>query len=214
MLSVIYFAHPALQLLAGWGGKITTPLFFKAAPPPRQPTELTVTWLDRFDDRFDNLWQRVQDKYKIMVVRDQAFLTWRFASVSERNYKILAATANGQLVGYAVLRCTDEIRDIPVGLIMDFLLEPGQRGNFAGQLLMTKAWHYFREQRVWLAGGLAFPHTAEYQIMHKAGYRPTPAKYAPRFFRVAFNCFDADLPSTTQVSPDHWFLTIADYEAH
>jgi hypothetical protein len=149
-----------------------------------------------------------------MTVRDSAFLSWRFAQVADRSYRILAASSENQLVGYVVLRCTNEIRNIPIGLIMDFLVEPGPNGNEAGILLLAEAWKYFQEEKVWLAGGLMVPHTTEYQVMRRSGYRFLGRKLSPRIFRVAFNCFSDSLPDSTQIKLGDWFLTIADYEAH
>lgn len=203
-----------LGSVLGWGGRLAAPLYFYARPLSSRPGGLSVEHLAGFDERFDELWQRVQGKYPVMAVRDRAFLSWRFAPVAGRAYHILAASAGSRLAGYAVLRVTDEIRDIPAGLVMDLLLEPGSRGEAAGQLLLAEAWKHFQAQRAWLAGGLAFPHTAEYRAMHAAGYRHLPGRLAPRLFRLAFNCFGEEMPKTEEVQQQDLFFTIADYEAH
>jgi L-amino acid N-acyltransferase YncA len=208
------FSRHWLGLLFGWGAQALTPLLFARKPILKQTNPLKIEQLDRFDERFDSFWGRIKDKYAIMTVRDQAFLTWRFAPVAGHTYHILAAMIGDELVGYTVLRITDEIRGIPSGLVMDLLLEPGERGESAGQLLLEEAWQYFRKEKVWLAGGLAFPHTAEYAALLKCGYRPLPPRWAPRPFRIAFNCFSEDLPETSQVKKNDLFFTIADYEAH
>jgi GNAT superfamily N-acetyltransferase len=202
------------QLFFGWGGQIAAPLLFHSQARGMQQYPLKIEKLDQFDERFDDLWARVQDKYAIMVVRNRAFLTWRFAPVSGRAYHTLVASAGDELVGYIVLRCTNEIQGILTGLVADLLLEPGDRGKAAGTLLLAEAWKFFRAAKVWLAGGLAFPHTAEYQVMQRAGYRPVPQRLAPRVFRVAFNCYDKALPDTAQIKISDWFITMADYEAH
>jgi hypothetical protein len=94
---------------------------------------------------------------------------------------------------------------------MDLLLDTGPRGKSAGQLLLAEAWKYFREEKVSLAGGLALPHTDEYNALRTAGYRPLPERLAPRVFRVAYNCFSDDLPETSQVKESDMFFSIADY---
>ena len=209
-----FFTRRWMQLLGGWGGRIATLLLFYNRDRRSPRHSLKVEWLDQFDERFDDFWERVREKYNIMLVRDRAFLTWRFAPVSERRYRILSALAGDELLGYIVLRCTDEIRDIPIGLIMDMLLEPGSRGEMAGMALLEEAWRYFQTQEVWLAGGFAFPHTAECHVMRRAGYRPSPQRLLPRLFRVTFNCFNDALPDTENVKAGDWFLTIADFEKH
>jgi GNAT superfamily N-acetyltransferase len=203
-----------LSTLLGWGAKLFTPILYTSKPMVNRHDPLIIEQLDRFDERFDVFWRRVQDKYAVMTVRNRSFLSWRFAPVAGKVYHILAAVEQDHLIGYVILRVTDEIRGIPTGLVMDVLLEPGERGEFAGRLLLEEAWKYFQKEKAWLAGALALPHTAEYAILLRAGYRPLPKRLAPRLFRVAFNCFSEDLPATSQVTESDLFFSIADYEAH
>jgi hypothetical protein len=81
-------------------------------------------------------------------------------------------------------------------------------------LLLEEVWKYFRKEKVWLAGGLALPHTDEYTALRRAGYRSLPDRMTPRLFRVAFNCFNENLPKSSQVNESDLFFSIADYEAH
>ena len=208
------FEQRWIQLLGGWAGQLVAPLVFHGHDHREVMEGMRLEWLDAFDERFDDLWMRVRDKYPIMLIRDRAYLSWRFAPVSNRRYRVLAALQKGELLGYVVVRCTDEIRGIPIGLIMDFLLEPGKRGELAGDLLLEKVWRYFQEEKVAMGGGLALPHTVECEVMERSGYRRCPDRFSPRLFRVAFNCYAPTLPATDQIRPTDWFLTIADYEAH
>lgn len=61
-------------------------------------------WLDTPDERFDQLWQRVDTRNCIIGVRDSAFLRWRFSEHPGHTYRFFAMhTANKEkLVGYAV----------------------------------------------------------------------------------------------------------------
>jgi hypothetical protein len=208
------FSEPWKQRLVSWGGYLGRPLLFPYRIRAKIPEGLSLQWIDEFDNSFNDFWERVKDKYNIAIVRDQAFLNWRFAPVSGREYQILSAVYKKRLVGYLVLRCTDEIRGIPTGLVMDFLLEPGAMEQQTGCAMLAQAQQYFLQEKVWIAGGLALPHTTEFEILRRAGYIPCPARIAPRTFRVAYECLDPTLPDTTDVRPADWFLTIADYEAH
>ncbi len=203
-----------LTLPLTWGSQVAAPWLFRGEASATHPTSLKVEWQAEFDERFDRLWAQVRDEYPIMTIRNRAFLSWRFAPVAGRSYRILTALAGDDLVGYAVLRCTDEIHNIPIGLVMDLLLEPGPRGVAAGMQLLAKAWEYFRGEKVWLAGGLALPHTTEHAVMRQSGYRQLPNWLAPPLLRVAYQCTDDRLPATAEVKASDWFLTIADYEAY
>ena len=201
------------RLIVGIGGQLTTPLLFRAQQFHPGKHNFTLHLLDGFDERFDDFWARVKDKYPVMVIRDCRYLMWRFTEISGRQHRILVVQVGGEVIGYAVLRCVN-IREIPTGLIMDLLVEAGPRGEAAGDCLMAEAWRYFRSQDVWLAGSLMLPQTAECDIMCRAGYLPCPERFAPRLFWFAFRLHGQKAAITPGLSPEHWFITIADYEAY
>lgn len=200
-------------LIMGVGGQLATPLLFRARQSRPGKYNFAPHVLDGFDERFDDSWARVKDKYPIMVIRDRRYLAWRFAGISGRQYRILVVQVGDEVIGYAVLRCAN-IREIPTGLIMDLLVEAGPRGEAAGACLMAEAWRYFRSENMWLAGGLMSPHAAEYHIMRRAGYLPCPERFALRLFRLAFRVHSKKPATAPRLSPEHWFVTVADYEAY
>jgi GNAT superfamily N-acetyltransferase len=155
---------------------------------------------------------RVADKYDIIVKRDRTFLTWRFCNLSFRSYYILTARASGELVGYAVLRCT-EIEEVRTGLIMDLLVEPSERGEEAGLLLVEKATRWFREAGMALAGSLMLRHTQEYEILHRAGYVDCPERFAPQAFRLTTTSLSPRVPNEFLAQADRWFVTMANHDA-
>jgi GNAT superfamily N-acetyltransferase len=212
-LARAYFDNSWRRLIVGIGGQLATPLLFRARQFSPGKHHFTLHALDGFDDRFDDFWARVKDKYPIMVIRDHRYLAWRFAEVSGRQYRILVVQVGDEIISYTVLRCAN-IREIPIGLVMDLLVETGPRGEAAGACLMAEALRYFRSENMWLAGGLMLPQTAEYSIMRRAGYLPCPERLAPRLFRLAFRFHGKRPDIAPRLSPEHWFVTIADYEAY
>jgi hypothetical protein len=212
-LARTHFNNRWQRLIAGIGGQLTTSLLFRVRQFNLNKHSFTLHALNGFDDRFDDFWARVKDKYPIMVIRDRRYLAWRFAQISGRQHRILVVQVGDEVIGYAVLRCAN-IREIPTGLIMDLLVEAGPRGEAAGDYLMAEALRYFRSEDVWLAGGLMLPQTAEYQIMRRAGYLPCPKRFAPRLFWFAFRLHGKKAAITTGLPLEHWFVTIADYEAY
>ncbi len=65
---------------------------------------VTVEMVDSFDQRFDNLWDRLSPQFGLISVRDSRFLNWRFRDCPTRKYETFAATVQGQLRGYVVVR--------------------------------------------------------------------------------------------------------------
>lgn len=210
-LAQTYFTGRWQRFIMGWAGQLVSPFFFRQRPAASSG-EITVRATDQFDEGFDEFWHRVQDKYPVMVIRDRAFLAWRFARVSGRRYHILAAQARDQMLGYAVLRCAT-IRGVKTGLIMDILVTNGLLGETAGACLMAEAESYFRTQEMSLAGALMVPLASEYRILQQAGYANLPQAIAPRVFRFAFFVHNTSERDLISLSARDWFITLADYES-
>jgi GNAT superfamily N-acetyltransferase len=173
---------------------------------------VTLHWEAGFDESFDRFWQKVADKYPIIVVRDRAFLTWRSCSVSFRQYDILAARDGTELIGYALLRCS-EIQGVWAGLIMDLLVEPTARGEEAGLLMLAAATQRFRDAGMWMATSLMLGHTQEYALLRRAGYVPCPQWLAPRPYLLAVRGCSAQVPPGQMASQArHWFVTLANHD--
>ncbi len=84
--------------------------------------DVRITPLVSFDERFDDLWRRVQPHYRVIVVRDRAYLQWRFGERPDVHYVILGALRGAELAGYVILRGADAGG---LGFLTDFLVEPG-----------------------------------------------------------------------------------------
>jgi GNAT superfamily N-acetyltransferase len=77
-----------------------------------------------FDERFDDLWEKARGLRDIMIVRDSAYLHWRF-SVPGRDQWALAVERDGRPVGYAVVRK----RSDGVAEIKDLLTDPNEHAT-------------------------------------------------------------------------------------
>lgn len=210
-LAQTYFTGGWQRFIIGWAGRLV-PLFFFRQRPTLSSEESTVQSIDRFDEGFDKFWTQVRDKYPVMAIRDQAFLSWRFAPVSGRQYHILVARSRDQMLGYTVLRCST-VRGVKTGLIMDMLVTDGPLGETAGACLMAEAEAYFRAQEMSLAAGLMVPLAAEYRVLRRAGYTYLPQALAPRAFRFAFSIHNTSDRDLISFSAQDWFITMADYES-
>lgn len=221
--SLVKLLHPELLAqtypAAAWqryalsgAGRLLSPFFARRQAGVVNDPQIVIHSLDHFSQEFDPFWTRLVDKYPAMVVRDRAFLTWRFAHISERKYHILAAEVAGQMVGYAVLRCST-IRGVKTGLIMDLLVVKGVLGEIAGAYLLAEAETYFREQEMSLAVGLMTPLATEYRLLRRAGFIYLPRLLTPRPFHFAFFLHDHNGTDLLSLSVQDWFITLADYES-
>ena len=89
--------QPILSKTAGLGLDV----LLKIKNHRKAATENVVA-LERFDERFDRLWQQVSPSLTIAAVRDQAYLNWRYIE-SPVDYRVLAYIENEAVLGYVVL---------------------------------------------------------------------------------------------------------------
>jgi len=64
--------------------------------------EFTTRPIDRFDDRFDDLWERAKDRLPLAGVRDSGFLNWRFIDTPTKKHHSVQVERDGRLAGYVV----------------------------------------------------------------------------------------------------------------
>lgn len=105
--------------------------------------DLKITSLLSFDERFDGFWDRVSDRYGIIVVRNTRYLRWRYLEKPEADYKVLVAENDGRIEGYVVLSIakSEYQKD---GLIIDALAN----SNHVAQHLVRAALNYFSQEGV------------------------------------------------------------------
>ena len=207
-----YFASGWRRFVVSRIGQPLSPFLFRQRSiiPSK---EITIQQIYQFDEKFDNFWRQVQDKYPVMVIRDQAFLKWRFSKLSGRDYYSLAAWAGRQILGYIVLRCST-IHGVKTGLIMDLLVADSKLGQIAGTHLLAEAETHFRIQQMSVAAALMPSFSVEYPILRRCGYIYVPEAFSPRPFRFAFFVHDLDNKDLMLLPGRNWFVTMADHESH
>jgi GNAT superfamily N-acetyltransferase len=82
-----------------------------------------VRRVEGFDERFDALWRAAREQVQVGIVRDRAYLDWRFAQKPGARHTTYVYLENGAIGGYIVLRSL-VIRETAVGLVMDVLALP------------------------------------------------------------------------------------------
>jgi hypothetical protein len=210
-LAQTYFAEGWRRSIIKGVGPLVSPFLFRQQSLA-SAGEISVQAVKQFTQDFDKFWGENRDKYPVMVIRDRAYLSWRFAPVSGRQYHLLIARSQEQMLGYAVLRnCT--IRGVKTGLIMDLLVTDGPFGELAGAYLMAETESYFRSRGMSLAAGLVSRSAPEHRVLRRAGYMGLPQALAPRAFRFAFFVHSTDETDLISLSAREWFVTLADYES-
>lgn len=114
------FKNPWVARLVGLAGDV----YLKLAHDWRRPrglSQVTSKTIERFDERFDDLWQRVGARYPIALARDSRYLNWRYVECPfaylKRSFEIA-----GKLVGASIVRVVRR-GDSLEGHICDLILE-------------------------------------------------------------------------------------------
>ncbi|HEY3382301.1 MAG TPA: GNAT family N-acetyltransferase [Vicinamibacterales bacterium] len=88
-----------------------------------KPLHAQIEPIRHFDDRFTELWGRVARSFDLAVVRDAAYLNWKFIEPPHVRYSVVALKRDETVGGYAVYRHVQEARS-RVTILVDFLVDP------------------------------------------------------------------------------------------
>jgi GNAT superfamily N-acetyltransferase len=122
----------------------TSMLFSRKAARRTLPIEdLKITSSLSFDECFDDFWNRVSNRYGIIVVRSSSFLRWRYSEKPGTDYRVLVAENGGCIEGYVILSITHR-EGQKEGSIVDALASSKE----VTQQLVQAAMSYFSEEEV------------------------------------------------------------------
>ncbi|MBN2334317.1 hypothetical protein JXL21_02075 [Candidatus Bathyarchaeota archaeon] len=109
-------------------------------------SDVDVIELKKFDDSVDEFWNKVSQRYNYIVVRDKAYLNWRYCDRRGGSYKILMAKSGESIAGFIVLRINRYDEEYSKGYIVDYLIDP-QHPAVLGSLL-SHSMSYFKDNNV------------------------------------------------------------------
>ena len=167
----------------------------------RRPLRAEVRLIQRFDDSFTELWQALAPSFGLAVVRDAAYLNWKFASAPHVRYSIAALFRDGRTAGYAVYRHVHE----PLGrvtLLTDFLTDPDDRGGLQSLLRWVD-----REARVADSDKIRCyaMHAGFRRVLRGSGYFMVKSTMQ---LVTKINAFE--VPPDFYAATDDWHITLGD----
>jgi GNAT superfamily N-acetyltransferase len=193
-------------------GRVGASFFSRPRPLAPGSAQITVEEVNTDDPALDDFWRRVRGKHLVMIVRDTAFLHWRYTQIPERKYLVLAAWQDGLIIAFIVLRCVI-IEGIACGMVVDFLVEPTGRGRLAGEMLLHSTAAHFQHNDVDMAGCLMLPHAEEVALLRRQGYILCPTWLQPQPSPVILLVNDETPGREVLHNIRSWFLTMGDFDA-
>ena len=185
---------------------------WRAVHGPRHSATIAIEKISEFGPDFDELWASASNTSENILVRDRAFLDWRFVRAPTRRYDLFAARSSGRLIGYLAGRTTP-VDGMRWGLILDLLAEDSKVGSAAAASLVAAYHRHLLGQGADVAAALMFRHAPPALALRRNGYIVCPPSLLPREFPALVRWHAAESAPPRFFDPRAWFLTLADYDA-
>ena len=173
----------------------------RLGPLPPLP-ETAVETVDRFDSRFDRFWHRFAEDCTVVVLRDAAYLNWRYADYPFDGVQSVALSRDGEILGLAVWhRSVDED-----GLMFSALLElmvPAGEGRVAERLLAEVMRRADRTGSHYLIARTCDEFLG--RLMLRQGFLSRNLPFSPVTYKINVDGLDAML-----AEPGNWYRSLGD----
>jgi GNAT superfamily N-acetyltransferase len=190
----------AAGAVSGLAGRVTAARREWGRARAAQPVGFTVGPITGATAEFDRLWERTSPADTNLLVRDQAWVDWRFLQAPGA-YHLLAARSVDGLEGYVACRIVERAGR-RTGYIADLFTAPGPL-PVAGALL-SAALDWLWAGGAETARALAVPGSPPARALRAAGFAPTPGAFT--FCQVPLRPAAASLP------PAGWLLTGGEFD--
>ena len=189
-------------------GKAIVKLFYREKKT-KVADNIIISEITSFDDRIDELWKEISDKYEITTIRSKDFLNWRYIKTPDVKYTIYIAEQNDNLQGYVVLRCFDE-NEVKIGYIYD-IFTPKDRHEIAYSLI-KKSMEFFKSKNADLALILMVADKDFCKLFKKKGF--IFSKFIQSGFTEGgqFCAFSShpNIPKSFLMKKENWFIQLGD----
>lgn len=150
----------------------------------------------------DELWCCAKACAGIMVIRDRAFLQWRFGS----DYRLFLARGVRGPAGYAAARVISRA-GLRIGMVLDCVTGADETSALP-LLAAVVAW--LREQGASAAMGYFIRQSTSWHQAREAGFLRLSRPFMPREYPVCASVRPDDPRSVDLLNPSHWYISLAD----
>lgn len=171
-------------------------------------THPVVESFDAFGPWVDEVWQRCRHHHRVGVIRDHAYLRWRFDARPQSHYQRLRVDVGGQAVGYAVLATTQRDQGL-VCFVMDLVVDVATPGAHTAllQAIESRA----RAQRCAFVSAMVGPGSPLRPTMLRNAYLPLPERLFPQELHFGGRAL-ANITSDELGDPNAWHLSWSDID--
>jgi hypothetical protein len=174
------------------------------AIPSRHYGLLDLTPRDAAGKEFDALWQTAGPRYHSAVVRDAAWVRWRYMDAPGTPFTVLLASREGTPVGYIAYRVVT-LGNRRIGRIADLFSSPDDQPSIRG--LVRAATENMRARGADSAVALVAAGSTLYAHLRGQGFVLSRGEY-----KASFIPFSAEFPLEALNDPGRWLLTGGDFD--
>lgn len=193
-----------LEQIPGWIADQTINLFSKSINIP----DASVETATEISDDLETLFTEYNSSFENHLVRDKAWLDWRYLKSVRGKHHILALRESGKLTAAVVLK-EDEMLGNPSLLIMDFAYSKGKEESLLyliNQVRKRQELTDFRSNLIFVSG-LA----PALSLLSSIGFFKIPEKVNPRVLNLLTRS-SSNLQESSLEKENNWLLTLGDWD--
>ena len=173
--------HVPMGLVRGATGLATLACRARAASASRVHPPGRAVRFEHFDQRFDALWQAAAaGNGHCGLVRDAAYLNWRYRQHPAYRYQIIGWEIDDRLVGWMVTS-TRQLFDVPSLLLVDLLVDPKAPAGVA-EVLIEQLCQPEQARCTPMLHALAVPGSRLRASLARLGFLSIPRRFNPKPF--------------------------------
>jgi Acetyltransferase (GNAT) domain len=170
----------------------------------RRDPAVRVRPVERAGPEFDQLWQRCAADAAASVVRDSAWVQWRYLDAATYDYRVLLAERDGQPAGYAAYRVESHAKGT-AGFVAEIFA--AQADTSARRTLIAETIAALRTAGADNAVTLAVPGSSLERDLRDGGFL-----YSRGAFSVQIVPLDPNLPLDLLRDPRNWSMAGGDFD--
>lgn len=170
--------------------------------PPSDPA-LVIRSVDTPTAAFDQLWEKAGGEGAITLVRDRAWVAWRYTECPLHVYQLILAERAGVPAGYAVFRV---VRDPSTTYVaVPEVFAPGDAEAF--RALVQESVARAQREDADTVVTFAVPNSAAARAFRAAGFRMRRTGWS-----LEVNRLDPAIPASALRDPEAWWVSAGDFD--
>ncbi|MCU0275096.1 MAG: GNAT family N-acetyltransferase [Acidimicrobiales bacterium] len=167
-------------------------------------TSVDLRPLTEAGPELDELWLEARAGVGVSLVRDRAWVAWRYLEAPAADFRVLLGERDGRAVGYVAYRLIEEAGS-SWATLADVFADPREPGLV--EALLAGVVRHLAELGVESVAGLAVPGTDLDRDLHRSGFRPSRGS-----FGVHLVPYREDLPLEILRNPRRWLIAGGDFD--